>query len=159
MLHNVEVDQSGKVEDTKEDTVLAFANGIEFSVLIPATVKRECIHLSRAKGVSGDTFYLQFFAIGLFFLLRNHLHCLSRVRIDIEYVGQDGRIKEYLINLLRRAGYTVKAEQIQFAHIGKQSPADTVAWSTLRKRKKPNYILSFAEILGEFRPLKKSGTT
>ena len=35
MTHVVEVDQSGKVEDTRLDTIVAFANGITFSVRIP----------------------------------------------------------------------------------------------------------------------------
>ncbi len=42
-MHVVDVDQSGKFENTKHDTVVAFSNGIDFSVIIPATVKRDCI--------------------------------------------------------------------------------------------------------------------
>lgn len=37
---NIEVDQSGKIERTREDTVLAFSDGKSGSVRIPAAVKR-----------------------------------------------------------------------------------------------------------------------
>lgn len=36
----IEIDQSGKIEDTRKDTVLAFSNGKNYSILIPAEVKR-----------------------------------------------------------------------------------------------------------------------
>ncbi len=45
----VEVDQSGKIGDTKIPTVLAFSNGKKLSILIPAKVKRECILRLREK--------------------------------------------------------------------------------------------------------------
>jgi hypothetical protein len=92
MKHIVEVDQSGKVEDTKEDTVLALANGKQFSVLIPAPVKRACIQALRLQGRPASTFYLQLYTIALYFLLREHIEELSRVMIDNEYMGQEVRI-------------------------------------------------------------------
>lgn len=47
MSESVEVDQSGKIGDTKVHTVLAFSNSYGFSILIPANVKRECIKIQR----------------------------------------------------------------------------------------------------------------
>ncbi len=64
MSHVVEVDLSGRIEVTKDDTALAFANGLKASILIPATVKRECIQVLRRRGITGATLYNQFFAIG-----------------------------------------------------------------------------------------------
>ena len=94
MLHNVEVDQSGKIEFTSEDTVLAFSNGKQFSLLVPATVKRECVQQLRQVGLSGDTLYIQLFATCLFFLLKGHLNNLARIIIDIEYSGKEAQIKD-----------------------------------------------------------------
>jgi len=37
---HVEVDQSGKVENTRVDTVLAFSNGMNHAILVSAKVKR-----------------------------------------------------------------------------------------------------------------------
>lgn len=47
----VEVDQSGKIGDTKVPTVLAFSNGRSFAVLIPAIVKRECLKRLRGQEI------------------------------------------------------------------------------------------------------------
>lgn len=35
----IEIDQSGKIEDTSKDTVLALSNGIQFSILISRKIK------------------------------------------------------------------------------------------------------------------------
>ncbi len=157
MKHIVEVDQSGKVEDTKEDTVLAFANGITRTVLIPATVKRDCVTLFHLMGQKGKVFYLQLFAIALFFLLKEHGAHLSNIIIDEEYYGREGDIKRYLLNLLNRAGTPVTGTQIHFGYVGKASAAHDVAIATLRGKKKPDKILTLAELLGEFRPQKNRG--
>jgi len=150
MSHVVEVDQSGKVEDTKEDTVLAFANGMRFSVLIPATVKRDCIRILRRRGLSPKTFYLQIFAVGLFFLLKDHVANLSHVIIDREYLGKDKDIRRYLMNLLFRSKYKVEAEQFHFGHIGKGSTAHRLAIDTLRGKGEPNLKLNLEDILRQF---------
>ncbi len=158
MKHVVEVDQSGKIEDTKEDSVLAFANGKQYSILIPATVKRDCIQALRLQGRPASTFYLQLYTIALYFLLREHIATLSRVSIDSEYMGQEVRIQEFLLNLLHRHGYQASAHQLYFTSVGKSSPAHTVAWETLRKKRQPDRVLTLEELLGEFRAQKKSGT-
>ncbi len=155
MFHVVDVDQSGKVGFTGEDTVLAFANGMQFSILIPATVLRECLRVLRARGYSGTTLYTQLFATGLFFLLRDAIGQLARVVIDVEYPGQDNMIKVYVVNLLRRDGKQVEADQIQFAHIGKKSPAHELAIDTLRRRRKPDRVVTLEEIVGQFREKKE----
>ena len=158
MKHVVEIDQSGKVEDTKEDTVLAFANGITFTILIPAIVKRKCVQILRENGLSPKIFYLQIFVVGLFFLLKDHIANMSHVIIDREYLGKDADIKLYLMNYLRRRQYRVDSEQIHFGHIGKGSAAHSLAIDTLRKRKQPNRKLTLEDIFGEFGLLKKSGS-
>lgn len=151
MPYVVEVDQSGRIEFTKEDTVLAFSDGVSFSVLIPASVKRACVRKLRERGLSGPTFYVQLFATGLFFLLKDHIESLSQVCIDVEYLGKEAQIKEHLINLLRRAGHRVESDQIQFRWVGKKSAAHVLALETLRGDKRPDLTLGQEDLLGEFR--------
>jgi hypothetical protein len=131
MPYVVEVDQSGRIEFTSHDTVLAFSDGESFSVLIPASVKRACITELRSRGLSGPTLYVRLFATGLYSLLKKHIQKLSRVTIDVEYLGKEAQIEEHLINLFRRAKHKVDAEQIQFRLIGKKSSAHLLALDTL----------------------------
>jgi hypothetical protein len=146
----IEVDQSGRIEFTKEDTALAFSNGEQFCLLIPARVKRACIRRLRERRISGPTLYVRLFAVGLYFLLRDYIGAPSRIVIDIEYFGRENQIKEHLVNLFRRHGCWVDASEIQFQQIGKKSPAHLLALGTFRGEKKPDLVLSQTDLLGEF---------
>jgi hypothetical protein len=68
-LH-IEVDQSGKVERTNVDTVLAFSDGKSAALLIPAEVKRVCLEVLRRGGRRKTTIVLRIFVAGLFLLLQ-----------------------------------------------------------------------------------------
>lgn len=157
MAHVVEVDQSFKFENTKEATALALANGISYSILIPATVKRECIRLLRKEGFIGAKLYLKLFSITLFFLLKDKIEEINHILIDKEYPGKEGQIKDNLINLLHRSGYSVSRDQVLFSLVGKVSNAHIAAIQTLRKKRKPDRILTVEDIVGEFKAIKKSG--
>ena len=154
MPYTVEVDQSGRIEFTRDDTVMALSDGINNTLLVEARVKRACVTELRNRGISGPTLYVRLFATGLYFLLKGHIQQLSRVVIDIEYFGKEAQIKEHLINLLRRAGCVVHADQIQFQRIGKRSAAHVLALETLRGHSKPDLVLSKEDLLGEFRRKK-----
>lgn len=149
MPHKVEVDQSGKVEDTAEDTALALSNDINFCIIIPATVKRQCVQVLRDEGMTGQTLYFQLFAVALYFLVKDKLSDISTVVIDIEYIGREADIKLYLLNLLRRHDLVIEPEQIEFAHIGRESPAHDLALSTFRKVHSPDLVLDVGDILTE----------
>ncbi|MFQ6014099.1 MAG: hypothetical protein ACE5NP_01480 [Anaerolineae bacterium] len=150
MPYVVEVDQSGKIGDTKVPTVLAFSNGDSYAVLIPAAVKRAYLRELRQRGKSGTTLYLQLFATGLYLLLKDHIQDLSQVTIDVEYPGHNVEIKLYLLNLLRRAGITVPAARIQFQRIGKKSGAHKRAKAVFIGAAEADQIIELGEILAEF---------
>ncbi len=151
MAHFVDVDQSGKFEDTKTATVVAFSNGISFSIFVPATVKRDCITILRKTVSSGPTLYTQLFATLLFFLLENSIARIDRVTIDKEYMGREDKIKQHLLHVLRRAGHQVHSDQIDFGLVGKHSPAHHIAYNTLKGERTPNLILTTEDILGQFK--------
>ena len=146
----IEVDQSGKIGKTNEDTILAFSNGKQFTVLIPRSVKQRCLRELRNQGYEPHTIYLQMFVIGLYFLLREHMQRVALVIIDIEYQGYEVKIRRFLLNLLRRDGLNVDKTQIGFGYIGKDSPAHTLAISTYRKEKVARLVLTFEDIVREF---------
>lgn len=147
---HVQVDQSGKIGDTKVPTVLAFSNAESYAILIPATVKRSCLQKLRQRGKSGTTLYLRLFATGLYLLLKDHIQSLVLITIDVEYPGHDAAIKLYLLNLLRRAGITGSARKIRFQHIGKKSGAHKRAKAVFTGSEEPDRVIGEEEILAEF---------
>lgn len=146
-----EVDQSGKIGDTKVLTVLALTNDVSHTIAILANSKRACLHELRKRGKSGTRLYVDLFAVALFFLLRDHIARLPEVTIDVEYPGHSRTVKEHLLNLLHRAGESVSPERIAFRRIGKASPAHHKAIAVYRGQKEPDRIVSAEELLGEFR--------
>ena len=148
---HVEVDQSGKIEDTATDTVLAFSNEADFAILIPAKVKRVCLRGLRNRGRVGKSIYWLVFATGLFLLLRDHVQKLPLVIVDVEYTGHSPAIKGHLLNLLRRTGLWVNPDSIRFRRIGRKSPAHAKAFFTHRGDIKPDRVIDAEEILREFK--------
>jgi hypothetical protein len=122
---HVEVDQSGKIEDTATDTVLAFSNGKSYAICIPAQVKRECLLTLRTVKGSGKRLYWRLFAVGLFLLLKGHSQQLSLVTIDIEYIGHMHKIKQHVLNLFAQAGKPMDPDRLRFGliHRGGRVPA------------------------------------
>ena len=147
----VEIDQSGKIGDTKVPTVLAFSNGKQYAILIPATVKRECIQKLRGKGRLETRVYIQLFSVSLFLLLKREFRALEQIIIDFEYPGHEAKIKEHLINLFQRAGVRLRPSKIQFGYVGKRSNAHKLAIETFNGNSKPNQVVQLEQILQEFR--------
>lgn len=46
-----EIDQSGRVEYTSHNTVLALSNDIQYSIIAPAKVKRQLQEMFRREGM------------------------------------------------------------------------------------------------------------
>lgn len=143
---HVEVDQSGKI-GAKGPTALAFSNDIDYKILIPARVKRECIKILRSEGKTGKTFYLQLFSAALFLLLKDHIDQLTLVTIDPEYESKDDDIKRFLLNLFWGAGNPISASKIRFSRIGKKSPAHKKALATFRGTINPDRVISAEDLL------------
>lgn len=159
---HVEVDQSGKIEDTVTDTVIAFSNGKQFSILISSQVKKMCIRELRDKGMTGKSMYWLLFTAALYFLLKDSIHKNVIVIIDKEYIGHEAKIKEHLLNLLRRANNFVHSDQIQFDLIHRKyqkgNPmAHNTAYLTKQKKIRPNIILKAEDLLSQIKIKKDRG--
>ena len=146
---HVEVDQSGRFEYTRQNTVLAFSNGQAYTILISARIKRLCEEKLRAKRVKPPRLQVLLFATALFLLLKEHAELIALVTIDREYYGNEALIKQHLINLFHRAGIPFAENRVRFALIGKESPAHKLALETFRGKRKPNWIITEREILDE----------
>jgi hypothetical protein len=145
-LH-IEVDQSGKIEKTNIDTVLAFSNEKSATVLIPAQVKRTCLQALRPKHRRKTLIALRIFAAGLFLLLEEVLREVELLTIDQEYLGHEGDIKGMLFNLIWQAEIDFDQGQITFQRIGKRSAAHRKAIGVLRGSAQPDRVLQAEDIL------------
>ena len=141
---HIEVDQSGKIEDLRQATVITFSNKEQFSVLFPRKLKRE-IFLGYRSKIRQLRFRL--FAIGIFYCLENYLKNVELITICKEYTGKDAHIKTYLLPLIRKKQKDFDKKLINFGVIGKKSRAHMVAILTNKGIIKPNKILTKEEIL------------
>mgnify|MGYP006932787232 FL=1 len=146
----IEIDQSGKIGKTNEDTVLAFSNGTQSAILIPRHVKQACLRTLRRQGYEPNTIYIRLFVAGLYHLLCQHMATIDLAIIDIEYPGHNETIRRYLLNLLRRDGPEIRKERITFAYVGKDSPAHAVALATFRRQRLAERVLTAEQLLAAF---------
>jgi hypothetical protein len=147
-----EVDQSGRIEETNKDTVLALANGIHYSIRISAKSKRLCLNeLSRRRGRRKKVLYILVFATMLYLLLKRKIRNLSSVVVDKGFPGHGPAIKTHVMNLFRRRGKNISPDLISFHQIGKKSPAHDLAIKVYRGKAEPDWDVSALELLGEFK--------
>lgn len=136
----VQIDQSGKIENTSKNTVLAFSNSKSFSVLITAKCKRQLQDIFRQRGQNRFFIYWTF-AAGIALLLLNQVNEITEVVIDKEYTNKDRLIRKILINSLQKLEVN-KIPEIYFDRIGKKSKAHYIAYGVNLKRIKVGKILS-----------------
>ena len=140
-----QVDQSGKIEDTNKDTVLAVAsNDFQYTLKVPSKVKREIQNFCREDGQS-KLFVYKTFTVCLFSLLNAYNMKISSVIIDKEYPGHEGLIGEMLTNLFEifEIGSRIT---FSFGLIGKESPAHTIAHDVATGRKREDKRMGATEI-------------
>ena len=152
-MAKIEIDQSGKIESTNADTVIATSGGD--SLLIPAAIKRECLLEMRRQGDYIKHSQIILFTVGVFLLVRDKTKKGSTLVIDEEYKGNGGLIREHLINLMKRSNRKIDPDSIQMGHVGKKSKAHELAIATYRKERKPTRTTTTQELLAELKRHKK----
>ncbi|MCG2700747.1 hypothetical protein L6267_01100 [Candidatus Parcubacteria bacterium] len=95
----IEIDQSGKIENTGKDTIIAFSNGSFGSISISAKDKREIQRIFRKIG-KPRVFVYRVFAVLIFLLInpapfRQTPHLLDRNYININLLV-DTKVRNYL---------------------------------------------------------------
>lgn len=143
----IEIDQSGKIENTRVPTVLAFSNHTAYAIFIPATAKRTCVHFLRSRYRQPTSLYFRIFAAGLFFLIKECVKQLDDVLIDTEYQGKESLIKALLLSHLERHRLDSAHLDIHFGYVGKRSPAHEVAIATFRGQQLPDRVIGEEELL------------
>lgn len=139
----VEIDQSGKIEDTAKPTVLAFSNSKQSAIKISARTKRQIQEIFRRRGQIRLFIYRTFAAL-IFLLIRDYLSSIHHVVIDTEYPGHEKLIKDILLEFLRRN--KLKEPQILFKRIGSKPKVHYAAYDVFSGKKKPNKSISFSKL-------------
>jgi len=139
----IEVDQSGKIEQLDKNTIIAFSNKNQYSVLITREIKKEVYGLY--KGQVKDLRY-RLFCIGIYYCLKDYIKEKELITICFEYQGKENLIKSFLLNYLRVDYAKIDPKIIRFGMIGKQSNAHAVAIDVYRGNRRPNKILSLNEV-------------
>lgn len=141
----VEIDQSGKVEDTSRKTVVAYAdsNNKTKSVLTSARTKRKIQEIYRTVGKS--KLYVYYIFSTLLFYLTKDIKKTDLIVVDLEYPGKDKIILDILNNL--RKEYQLGELNIQFARIGNKPNAHYAANLVFNNKKKVDIVLGLNNIL------------
>lgn len=132
------IDQSGKIEDTAKNSVIAGVNGNRYAVIVPAKEKRNLQEKFRRVGL--PTLFIDYtFAICLYFIIKESGSKFTYI-VDIEYPGHEKIIYNILEDLF-------KEEIIVFwKRIGKNSKAHDLAYKVFKKKIILGKILKSEEI-------------
>jgi len=142
----IEIDQSGKIENTNHDTVVAFSNGIFGSIVISAKDKREIQKVFRKTG-KNSIFIYRLFAILIFILIKKHIQKIQQITIDIEYPGRSAMIKDFLMREIKKVNPNFHRDNISFGQIGKKSKAHYLAYGVATRKKQPDMAVGAKDIL------------
>ena len=147
----IEIDQSGKVEETAKNTVVAFADNSEKiiyrSILLPKREKRKLQQFFRDVGIP-RRYNCQVFSALIFLLIRPYLQRLDRIIIDIEYPGQNELIRNLILEKVRPVYSEFDPRIIVFQQVGKGSLAHDRAYYTYKRKYKPDLKVGNKEVLG-----------
>ncbi len=148
-----QIDQSGHVEYTSQDTVLGASNSIQISLKVTSQTKRKLQQKCRESGISRIFVYRTFAAL-IFLLIRDYLGVITEIVIDIEYPGKNSLIKDILLEFLQDKS---KSLQITFSRIGNHPPVHYLAYNVFTGKNIPTKLVRFSEIeaLVIKKPIKK----
>lgn len=141
----IEIDQSGKIEETHRDTVLAMANGVTETVRITARTKRRLQEAYRRAGRPRD-YIVGVFSAALYLLVKRYVKVMHEIVIDTEYPGHEQLIIAILESKLGEER-TNFLPLILFRSIGKRSNAHISALTTFKKPSKASAVLNYEAII------------
>lgn len=142
----VQIDQSGKIEQTSKNTILCLSNGFWDAVSIKAKTKRQLQEIFRRNGQNRN-FILFTFCAALALLLKRNL-MLNEVTVDKEYTSKEGIIKKITQEMLASEK---KIPEIYFGNIGKKAMAHNRAYAIAIGKLKANKELAFPEVLSQIK--------
>ena len=140
----LQIDQSGKIEQTTLDSIVALADEKKFVVVLPKKVKRILLEEFRIRRKPKMFVYFTFSA--LLAIIFVEVKPKNVVFIDKEYFGNEDLIKGKVLEYVAKKTKSRYIPQIEFALVGKSSPAHILAARVGTKEIKPNKVITLEEI-------------
>ena len=150
----IEIDQSGKLEDTHQDTVIAYANGKTGSLKVRSATKRAVQKIFRALG-EPRSYIIHTFTTLIFLLIEGELSEVSDIVIDIEYPGFEIVISKLLATIGKGENRTMP--DVYFKLVGKSARCHRIAIQTFRRKLKANKVVSPSELQKALFSVNKKG--
>lgn len=141
-MNIAEIDQSGKIEDTSHDTIIAISNHIKSTITLKKTHKRIIQNIFRQ--LKKPKLFIPITFSALLSLLIKNSKSNQKIIIDREYTGYESLIIKLTKNNLEKL--KCKNNNIEFQNIGKNSPAHDLASKVSHHKKISNKIVTFEEI-------------
>lgn len=150
----IQIDQSGKIEQTNLNTIIALSNNMRYSLVLPKKVKRILQEIFRKQQRPRMFIYDTFAALIALVLIKTKP--LSKILIDKEYKNED-LIKARILEFLKKHNKIKFNPDIEFTLVGKSSPAHILAAKVANKKIIPNLVVSLEDIVAFLWPIKKTG--
>ncbi len=139
-----QIDQSGKIEDTTKDTILALSNGQTYTIAFAASDKRVLQGIYWLLLNKPRSFIYQTFSALLVILLEN-VKLRGRVIVDTEYQGQASVIKAIFSEIWSERGN--RPVSLEFSFVERTSSAHGLAYKTFKQKLKPDKKVSLDEVM------------
>jgi len=128
----IEIDQSGKIENTNRPTVVAFSNK-KSGILVILAKDKKAVQKFFRELKKPKLFIHITFAVLVYYLIRNDLKNHDQIILDREYPGYEKLIINKLKEFLEKEA-NIEGLSITVSQIGKKSRAHDLAWNELQKR-------------------------
>ncbi|MEK7533897.1 MAG: hypothetical protein AAB600_01030 [Patescibacteria group bacterium] len=137
-----QIDQSGKIEQTSLNTIIALVNNIRYAVVLPKQVKRLLQKIFRNQQRPRMFIYDTFAALIVLVFIKTKP--VGKVVIDKEY-GNEDLVKARILEFIKMHKIHYNPD-IEFALVGKSSQAHIHAAKIANKKIPPNLVLALEDI-------------
>ncbi len=148
-----QIDQSGKIEQTSLDTIIALSNSKKYCVVLKRRTKRLLQEEFRLRKKPRMFIFDTFCALLAIILLK--VKPASSVFIDKEYFGNEDLIKARILEFINKLSKSDSIPEIEFILVGKSSPAHLLAAKVGKKEVKPDKVVTLEEISTALWPKKR----
>lgn len=139
---HVSIDQSPRIENWTQHSVIAFSNTKQKALIITSQLKREALSVLKERGKTEDTAKWMILAAGIFLLVRDDLAHIDALVVDREFDDElMARLLHWLWTKIKRHQPTFQLTQLSYRSIRRKNPAHYFAYGLFTGLIKPDYDL------------------